>query len=137
MRAWIERYLLEHPERTRDFWRLVRFGVTGTVSSLVHYGVYYLALMWADVTSSYTAGYLVGLLCNYVLTTFFTFRRRPSRWNALGFAGSHLLNYLLEIGLLWLFLWLGIGKLLAPILVMTIAVPVNFLILRYVFVKRK
>ena len=137
MRTWIERYSREHPERMHDFWRLVRFSVTGTVSSLVHYGAYCIVLMWADATISYTAGYIVGLLCNYALTTFFTFHRRPSRRNALGFAGSHFLNYLLEIGLLWLFLWLGIGELLAPILVMAIAVPVNFLILRYVFVKSK
>ncbi len=134
MKAWIERYLQQHPERKKDFWRLVRFGVTGVISSLVHYGVYCLVLQWAGATTSYTVGYAVGLICNYALTTAFTFQRRPTRSNALGFAGSHLLNYLLEIGLLELFLWIGISELLAPILVMAIAVPINFLLLRYVFI---
>ena len=45
-----------------------------------------------------------------------------------------LINYLLEIGLLNLFLWIGAGELLAPILVMIIVVPINFLILHFVYI---
>ena len=64
----------------------------------------------------------------------FTFRSRPSSHNAIGFGFSHLINYLLEIGLLNLFLWIGAGELLAPILVMIIVVPINFLILHFVYI---
>ena len=80
------------------------------------------------------AGYAVGFVCNYFLTTFFTFRSKPSSHNAIGFGFSHLINYLLEIGLLNLFLWIGAGELLAPILVMIIVVPINFLILHFVYI---
>ncbi len=120
-----------------EFWRIFRFGITGTVSSLVHYGAYCLALLYCSPTLSYSFGYLVGLALNYVLTTYFTFRQHPSRKNAAGFVSSHALNYLLEIGLLNLFLWIGIGQWLAPVLVMIIVVPVNFLILRFVFLWKK
>ena len=137
MKKRIERYFQEHPERLADFWRLVRFGITGGVSSLIHYGAYCVALMWMGVATAYTVGYLVGLVCNYVLTTFFTFQRHPSRGNALGFIGSHVLNYVLEILLLELFLWMGLGELIAPIVVMLIVVPINFLLLRYVFIHAK
>ena len=84
--------------------------------------------------SLFTAGYAVGFICNYFLTTFFTFRSKPSSRNAVGFGFSHLINYLLEIGLLNLFLWMGAGELLAPILVMIIVVPINFLILHFVYI---
>lgn len=124
-----------HPERVKDFWRLFRFGITGVISSLIHYGAYCLMLLWTGTTVAYTIGYLVGLCCNYVLTTYFTFQRKPNKHNALGFAGSHLLNYLLEIGLLEFFLWLSVDKFIAPILVMTIAVPINFLLLRFIFIR--
>lgn len=117
-----------------DFWRFVRFGITGTVSSLIHYGVYCLVLPWSNAAVAYTAGYAVGLCCNYVLTTYFTFQRRPTKGNAVGFVGSHALNYLLEIILLELFLWMGIGELIAPIVVLVIVVPINFLLLRFVFI---
>ena len=79
----------------------------------------------------------LGLFCNYGLTTYFTFKGKPSKSNVAGFAGSHVLNYLLEIGLLQLFLWLGASKWLSPILVMVIVVPINFVLLRLVFVKGK
>ena len=137
MKKRIERYFQEHPERLADFWRLVRFGITGGVSSLIHYGAYCVALMWTGIATAYTIGYLVGLVCNYVLTTFFTFQRHPSRGNALGFVGSHIINYLLEILLLEAFLWMGLGELIAPIAVMIIVVPINFLLLRYVFIHAK
>ena len=93
--------------------------------------------LFTNTTIAYTAGYGVGLLCNYGLTTYFTFKGKPSKNNVAGFVGSHILNYLLEIGLLHLFLWLGISKWLSPILVMVIVVPINFVLLRLVFVKGK
>lgn len=137
MKAWIERYCREHPESVAEFWRIVRFSITGGVSSLIHYGVYCLALLWMGVAEAYTIGYLVGLMCNYILTTFFTFQRHPSSGNAFGFVGIRVINYLLEIFLLETFLWLGLGEFVAPIAVMTIVVPINFLLLRYVFIHTK
>ena len=90
-------------------------------------------MLAANPTLSFTAGYAVGFVCNYFLTTFFTFRSKPSSRNAVGFGFSHLLNYLLEVGLLNLFLWIGFGEFLAPILVLIVVVPINFLILHFVY----
>jgi len=134
MTAFIKRLWLRWQ---KDFWRLFRFGITGTICSAIHYGIYCLCLLVAEDNLAYTAGYVVGLVCNYGLTTYFTFKGKPSKSNVAGFAGSHVLNYLLEIGLLQLFLWLGASKWLSPILVMVIVVPINFVLLRLVFVKGK
>lgn len=133
---WLDTLLRRYPERVQDFWRVVRFGITGTVSSLLHYAVYCIAVTRMGAAAAYTVGYAVGLLCNYVLTTYFTFQRHPSRNNLLGFIGSHILNYILEIVLLEVFLWMGMSKFLAPVAVMIIVVPINFLLLRYVFIHR-
>ena len=131
----ISKAILEkHPDWRDKFWQFVRFGVVGTISSAIDYGVYCLVLLVANANISFTAGYAVGFVCNYFLTTFFTFRSKPSSHNAIGFGFSHLINYLLEIGLLNLFLWIGAGELLAPILVMIIVVPINFLILHFVYI---
>ena len=120
-----------------DFWRVARFGLTGTLCSALHYGVYCLFLLFCSATLAYTAGYGVGLVANYALTTYFTFQKKPTKHNFLGFVGSHILNYFLEISLLHLFLWMAVNQWFAPILVMAIAVPVNFLLLRFIFVRNK
>ena len=119
----------------KDFWRLFRFGITGTICSLIHYAIYCLFLLFTNTTIAYTAGYGVGLLCNYGLTTYFTFKGKPSKNNVAGFVGSHILNYLLEIGLLHLFLWLGLSKWLSPIFVLVMLVPINLFLLRLGLVK--
>ena len=54
----------------QELGRIVRFGITGTLSTLVHYGAYLLALLWVNATVAYTIGYGVGLCVNYVMTTF-------------------------------------------------------------------
>lgn len=41
----------------KDFWRLFRFGITGTICSLIHYGIYCLFLLFTNTTIAYTAGY--------------------------------------------------------------------------------
>lgn len=120
-----------------DFWRILRFGITGTFCSAIHYGIYCFVLWFFPHASiAYTAGYGVGLICNYALTTWFTFQKKPTKKNLAGFICSHLLNYLLEIGLLNLFLWFNFSRWLAPVMVMVIVVPVNFVLLRFVFVGR-
>ena len=124
-------------DRKQELWRIVRFGITGTLSTLLHYGVYLLVLMWTVPAVAYTVGYGVGLCFNYVMTTFFTFRKAPSKRNAAGFVVSHVVNYLLELSVLYLFLWMGMDERLAGILTLIVVVPINFLILRFVFVRNK
>ena len=83
-----------HPQWHNGFWRVVRFGLVGTLCTALHYGVYCLFLLFANANIAYTAGYGVGLVCNYVLTTYFTFQKKPTKANAAGFVGSHVFNYL-------------------------------------------
>lgn len=127
----------DHPEWQEKFWQVIRFGIVGTISSVIHYGVYCLLLEVVNSNLAFTGGYIVGFVCNYFLTTFFTFRSHLSSANAAGFSFSHVVNYLLEIGLLNLFLWMGAGERIALILVMIIVVPINFLILHFVYTHRK
>ena len=55
--------------------------------------------------------------------------------HGVGFACAHLFNYVLQISLLNLFIWLGVGEELAPVPVYCIAIPTNFVLVRFVFVK--
>lgn len=115
----------------------VRFVMVGITATAVHYGVYFMLYDNMNENVAYTIGYVVSFILNYVLSARFTFKKRTSIKNGAGFAVAHAFNYLLQVGLLNMFLFIGVGKLLAPIPVYCIAVPTNFAIVRFVFNKSK
>lgn len=124
-------------EKAQQF---ARFCIVGVIAAGIHYLVYYLLQMinggslWLSI--AYTAGYVVSLVCNFFMTTYFTFRSKVSVGKAAGFGGSHLVNYTLHIVLFNLFISLGVHRLITPILVLMIAVPTNFTILHFVYRKK-
>ena len=114
----------------------VRFGIVGVVATALHYIIYWLLMHCINVNVAYTIGYLLSWCCNLYLTAHFTFRTTANVKRGVGFAISHLVNYLLHMALLNLFLWLGISKAWAPVPVFCIVIPVNFLLVRFVFKSR-
>lgn len=114
----------------------IRFVLVGVLATALHYGVYFLLQWVINVNIAYTLGYAFSFVVNFYLTAYFTFGNKPSWGKAFGFGGAHLVNYLLHIGLLNFFLWVGLSKPFAPIPVFAIAIPVNFVLVRFVF-KRK
>ncbi len=117
--------------------QFIRFCIIGTCAAAVHYGIYFLLQYWINLNIAYTAGYVISFVGNYFLTNYFTFRTRPSWGKFIGFAGSHGLNYFLHIVLFNIFLWAGVHKLIAPPLVMLVAMLVQFSVLRIVFTWNK
>ncbi|MBR0272993.1 MAG: GtrA family protein [Bacteroidaceae bacterium] len=134
----IQTYWNKHPEKRTIVYRFLRFGLVGIIASAIHYGIYALLIMLRqDANIAYTAGFVISLCCNYILTTYFTFRQNPNKRNVTGFIASHILNYFVEIALLNLFLWLGFSEWIAPILDMAIASFINFLVLQFAFLYKR
>ncbi|MDE6799369.1 MAG: GtrA family protein [Phocaeicola sp.] len=115
----------------------VRFGIVGVAATATHYGIYYLLQPYINVNIAYTTGYALSFIANFYLTSYFTFGAKPSWKKLMGMGGAHLVNYLLHIVLLNLFLFIGITKTWAPVPVFVIAIPVNFLLIRFVFKHKK
>lgn len=115
----------------------IRFGVVGVVATALHYGIYYLLQAFINVNVAYTAGYVISFVVNFYLTSYFTFGTAPSWKKLAGMGGAHLVNYLLHIALLNVFIYLGISKTWAPVPVFAIAIPVNFILVRFVFKYKK
>lgn len=111
----------------------LRFIIVGVFATVLHYGIYLVLQEFINVNVAYTLGYALSFVANFYLTAYFTFGRKPSWKKAFGFGGAHLVNYLVHMGLLNFFLWLGVCPSLAPIPVFAIAIPVNFLLVRFVF----
>ena len=115
----------------------VRFGIVGVVATATHYGIYYLLQPHINVNIAYTTGYALSFIANFYLTSYFTFGTKPSWRKLMGMGGAHSVNYLLHLVLLNLFLFMGITKTWAPVPVFAIAIPINFLLVRFVFKHKK
>lgn len=114
-----------------------RFCIVGGLATIVHYGIYLFLQIWIWTWLAYTLGYALSFAMNYILTNLFTFKTKPSVKNGVGFVVSHAINYGLHIGFLELFLWFGISEVWAPIPVYCLVIPINFLLVRFVFKKTK
>lgn len=141
----------------------MRFFVVGVAATLVHWGVYVglnalLGLSSADalaLSATYSVGYVVSFVGNYLVSLRWTFRTRGSVGKGAGFALSHAVNYGMHVGLLNLFLYWGVGQTmvcilqalvpglvqafpvlssadaLLPLPVFFVVVPINFLMVRF------
>ena len=129
----VKEYYESHPKMAQFF----RFCVNGGVSAGIHYGVYVLAMQFMQIDVAYSVGYIVSFVYNYFLTCYWTFHARPTWMRLVGFAGGHGVNYLIHVVLFHLLTVWGVHRLIAPVLVLMVAVPTNFLILRYVYRTKK
>ncbi len=120
-------------QKKEQLGELIRFGIVGVIAVAVHYAIYWVLQHWLNVNVAYTLGYLLSFLMNYYLSAHFTFREKTSAKTGIGFGGAHLVNYLMHMVLFNFFLWLGLSRELAPFAVLAIAVPTNFVLVRFVF----
>lgn len=115
--------------------QFLRFIINGCFSASVHYLVYFLCQLLIEVNTSYAIGYIVSFVVNFYTTCYFTFRAQPTWKRFIGFSGSHAVNFGLHIVLFWCCMQLGINRFIAPVIVMGIAMLVQFTILRFIFKK--
>lgn len=121
----------------RLYGEIVRFGIVGVGATVLHYGIYYLLQQFINVNIAYTIGYILSFIANFYATAYFTFASVPSWKKLFGMGAAHGINYLLHIVLLNIFLYIGIAKEWAPLPVFVIVIPVNFVLVRFVFKHKK
>lgn len=129
--------MFSHTEDSKRVWgEALRFGIVGAGATALHYIIYWLLLDLVPVNLAYATGYVLSFLANFLATSYFTFHVTPSWKRLWGMCGAHVVNFLLHLLLLNLFLWMGVSKELAPVPVFAIAIPINFILVRYVFKRR-
>lgn len=130
--AWGKEVLMQD-NKTGQF---LRFAVVGVIAAAIHYLVYLVAyhLMpseWAQL--AYCMGFVVSLVCNFWMTSKFTFRSKATVRKGAGFLGAHLVNFGLHNLFFFIFTCLGVPKAVLPIPTMALAVPINFCLVRLAF----
>ena len=117
--------------------QFIRFGIVGCIATVLHYGIYYVLQQHINVNVAYTIGYVLSFIANFYLTAYLTFRSAPSWKKLFGMGGAHAVNYALHMILLNVFLRIGLSSEVAPIPVFAIVIPINFLLVRFVFKPKK
>jgi putative flippase GtrA len=111
---------------------IIRFGIVGVIATIIHYEIYLVLNLIITSWIAYSIGYGISFLGNFYLSNRFTFKTKPTFKKGVGFGLSHFINYLLQVILLSIFIKLGMPDKYAPIPVFCIAVPINFLMVRFV-----
>ena len=112
----------------------LRFVMVGLFATGLHYGIYFVLQKIHSGQCSLYLGICAEFCCQLLSYGLFYFRAASFlEVKLLACGGAHLTNYLIHIGLLNLFLRLGFSRPLAPIPVFLIAIPVNFLLVRFDF----
>lgn len=125
---------LSSRQSAREF---VRFALVGVIATAIHYLLYFVLQKMTNAGMAYTIGYAVSFVANFLLTSVFTFKAKATIKKGVGFGAAHLCNYLLQIGLLYAVLAIGVRRDIAPVPVYCIAIPLNFLMVRFVFKSHK
>lgn len=125
----------------------IRFAIVGSISAIVHL-IFYLSILWIlgvewstngyvgwRPNVAYAIGYAISLACNLYLTGKFTFKKSITKKRLILFVFAHACNFLIHESLLNIYLLIGIANWLVLPLVLIIAVPINFIMVRAVFKK--
>jgi putative flippase GtrA len=124
----------------------VRFVLVGALGTGVQYGIYYLLLgifqvRWPELailtSVAFTAGFVIEMIINYLMTSFYTFRVRPNWKNASGFLLGRTLNYFIQMLLLHVLIWLEMSEQWAGIAAIALAGVINYFVLRPFYKEKK
>ena len=112
--------------------------LVGALGTGLQYGIYYMLLgvfqqHWPEVmiltSLAFTIGFVMEMICNYFLTSFYTFRVRPNWKNAGGFLVGRALNYVIQLILLNCLIWLHMSEEWAGIAAIALAGVINYFVL--------
>ena len=116
----------------------VRFVLVGALGTGLQYGIYYTLLMlfqrqWPDVgiltSVAFSIGYVIEMVYNYFLTSFYTFRVRPTLKNAGGFLFGRAINYVIQLIFLNILIWFHMSEEWAGIVAIALSGVINYFVL--------
>ena len=116
----------------------VRFVLVGALGTGLQYGIYYTLLIlfqrqWPNVgiltSVAFSIGYVIEMVYNYFLTSFYTFRVRPTLKNAGGFLFGRAINYVIQLIFLNILIWFHMSEEWAGIVAIALSGVINYFVL--------
>lgn len=115
-----------------------RFLVSGGVNTVLTYGTYLLLLKLFSYKIAYTISYLGGILLAFVLSRYFVFKSHRGAKSVILFPFIYVIQYVLSIVIIWTWVEkLGLNAAIAPLISITLTIPVTFLLSKILFSNKK
>ncbi|MEM1484193.1 GtrA family protein [Oscillospiraceae bacterium PP1C4] len=116
--------------------RIVKFGITGVINTLVDVGIYSLlaVLMGTNVFIAQFCGYTAGMLNSFLINRSWTFKTSDRFFSLqlVKFVITNLVVLVISMFLLKVFMdFFGMGRLIAKLVTICFTIVLNFLISRF------
>ena len=111
----------------------VRFCIVGVIATALDAGIFYLVRLFAPYQVALVSGYCLSLIVNYLLTIYWTFKKKPTTGNLVGVIAAHMFNlFVVRMSLMWIFVnIMEIPDRIAYIPTLLISMVTNFLVVRF------
>ena len=119
--------------RVRPMWHFILVGAVNTGGT---YAIYVIADQFVRFEIAYTISFACGVLFSLVATSGFVFRVRL-RWRSMiAYPTFYVLSYLVGLRLVVVLVmhW-HINEAIAPLLVLFVMIPLNYLVARFIFLQ--
>lgn len=115
----------------------IRFCIVGVLCTAIDACLFYLIKLVFCYQIALATAYILSLVVNYYLTTYWTFKVKPSKKNFTGIVGVHLFNlFIVRMGLMWFFVsYYQISENIAYIPTLILSVMVTFFLIKVVVKK--
>ena len=118
------------------FTQVAGFAIVGAMRTAIGYGAYVALLLVAPYWLAFSVSYVVVLAGSFILNGKFVFTADLTLRRGVRYGAIYCGNYLLSLGILTVAIkGLGIAAAMAPVVVIPIMFPVNFVTERYVLMR--
>ncbi|MFI8198592.1 glycosyltransferase [Streptomyces sp. NPDC085942] len=123
---------VSRPGRTRTLRQFTSFVLIGCVNTAVYLAVYATLNRWIPYLAAHVVGYVISVVCSFLLNSYVTCRTRPTWRGFVRFPLSSLVNLVASGALLYgAVSGLGMDKNLAALAAGVLVTPVSFLLARW------
>lgn len=117
-------------------WQVLRFALVGVVNTATYYGLYLLLTLRLPYIAAHVIAFALSMVGSFFLTTFFTYRTRPTWRKFLLFPLTNAANFVITtVGVWFLVDVAGLDSRYAPLIAAAAAIPVTFLLSRTIMLR--
>ncbi|MEU2717451.1 GtrA family protein [Streptomyces sp. NPDC007205] len=117
--------------------QILTFALVGVINTAAYYCLYLVFLTWLPYLAAHVLAFALSMVGSFFLNARFTYRTRPTWRKFLLFPLTNVTNFLITtVGVYVIVDVLHAGSRFAPLLASAAAIPVTFVVSRWVMLPR-
>ncbi|MEU3517124.1 GtrA family protein [Streptomyces sp. NPDC006654] len=117
--------------------QIITFAAVGVVNTATYYGLYLLFLRYLPYLAAHVIAFLLSMVGSFFLNARFTYRIRPTWRKFLLFPLTNATNFVITTAGVYVIVdVLHVGSEFAPLLASAAAIPVTFVVSRWVMLPK-